>query len=159
MPKRTPSQRSARLRLRRLGRPMTNRTGIASRFRRKPAPAGPTPSKSPTASAAPDWIEAIANSARATAPSGRRPAASLFNRPKFLRQPREVAVAVVGRDDEVLYADAELAGQVDPGLNRDRLRSGENIFGAGGQARRLVNLEPDTLAEALPEKLFLTPLF
>ena len=60
-------------------------------------------------------------------------------------------MAVLGDDDEVLDPDAEAAGDVDAGLDRDDVAGAEHVVGALAEARRLVDLEADAVAEAVAE--------
>ncbi len=67
----------------------------------------------------------------------------------------EVAVPVLADDHQVLDADAHLPGHVDARLDRDHVAGPHMVLGAGGQSRRLVHLDPDAMAEPVPEALAL----
>src|SRR6476619_3680919 len=63
---------------------------------------------------------------------------------------QHLAASVVD-DHEVLDPDPEAAGHVDARLDRDGVAAHEGGLGARGQARRLVDLQPDAVAEAVTE--------
>ena len=60
-------------------------------------------------------------------------------------------MALVGDDDQVLDPDAELARQVDARLDRHHFPRRQGVLGALREARPLVDLEPDPVAEAVAE--------
>ena len=70
-----------------------------------------------------------------------------MGRPLRLRWPS------VGDDDQVLDPHAELARQVDAGLDRHHFAGREHVLGALRDARLLVHLEPDAVAEPVAEAL------
>src|SRR3954447_7756162 len=148
IPNCTPIQISERLRPASRGLAMAQANGIASRLRRKTAPPGPTRSNSPTAIAAPVWIDAAASRTR---PSDER--CRSVDDAELLGQAAEIAVAVLGHHDQVLDPHTDLAGQINPWLDGDRLAGEKGVLGASRQARRLVHLEPDAVAEAVAEAL------
>ena len=78
---------------------------------------------------------------------------ALIDELELFRQAAEVAVAVVGDDDQVLDPDAELARQVDAGLDRHHFAGREHVLGARRDARPLVDLEADAVAEPVAEAL------
>ena len=62
-------------------------------------------------------------------------------------------MSVPGDDDEILDPHSQLAGNVDPRLDRHHLAGLEHVLGAVRDARRLVDLEADTVAEPVAEAL------
>ena len=65
---------------------------------------------------------------------------------------REVAAAVLGDDDHILNAHAALAGDVDARLHRDdHARRADRVV-ESREARPLVDLEADAVAEAVAER-------
>ena len=60
-------------------------------------------------------------------------------------------MAVLGDHDQVLDPDPELARDVDAGLDRDHVAGLEHVLGGLAQPRRLVDLEPDPVAETVAE--------
>ena len=62
-------------------------------------------------------------------------------------------MAVLGHDDEVLDPHADGARHVDPGLDGDDVAGGERVVALLRQARGLVDLEPDAVAEPVAEVL------
>src|SRR5680860_32970 len=77
----------------------------------------------------------------------------LLDQLQILGQTAEIATAVLGDDDEILDPHAELTGQVDARLNRHHFAGGEHVLRARREARLLVHLEPDAVAEAVAEAL------
>ena len=65
----------------------------------------------------------------------------------------QVPAAVLGDDDEVLDPHAELARQVDARLDGDDFAGREHVVGARREARPLVDLEADAVAEPVAEVL------
>ena len=71
--------------------------------------------------------------------------------PQILRERAEIAVAVLGDDDEVLDAHAEPLRHVDAGLDRHHVAREQLVLGARAEARPLVDLDPDAVADAVAE--------
>ena len=67
-------------------------------------------------------------------------------------------MTVVGDDDQVLDPDPELARDVDAGLDRDHVAGLEHVLRALAQPRRLVDLEPDAVAEPVAEVVLVAAL-
>src|SRR5918997_6948742 len=67
-----------------------------------------------------------------------------------LREPRQVAAAIVGNDDEVLYADAADFRVVDAWLDGDDVAGDEFLVG-NRDAGRFVGLQPDPVPGAVDE--------
>src|SRR5215207_3811060 len=105
-----------------------------------------------------DWTNAPAKAATAAsaviaeAPgsAGCAPRASI-QRHELLREPGQPLVSLVGHRDEVLDADSEFAGHVHARLHRDEVAALERSVGRTCQARFLVDLEPDPVAQAVLE--------
>src|SRR6476620_3944152 len=72
---------------------------------------------------------------------------------ELFRQRAEIAEAAVGYDDQVLDPYPELPRQVDARLDGDDFSRREEVVGALREARALVHLEPDPVAEGVPESL------
>src|SRR4051794_23530347 len=72
---------------------------------------------------------------------------------KGLRGAGEHPAAVRDDHDEVLDPHAAAARQVHARLDGDDVACNQALFGAAGQARPLVDLEPDAVAEPVPEAL------
>ena len=70
---------------------------------------------------------------------------SLVNRDRVLE-------TVVRDDDVVLDPDAEPAREVDARLDGDDVAGGERVGALGGEPRRLVDLQPEPVAEAVAER-------
>src|SRR6185503_1452181 len=65
----------------------------------------------------------------------------------------EVPQAVVGDDHQVLDPHTEVAGQVDPRLDGDDFVPRQQVVGAHREARTLVDVEADPVAEPVAEML------
>ena len=77
----------------------------------------------------------------------------LADQGEALVEAAEVAVPVLADDDQVLDPDAELPGQVDARLDGDDVAGPQLVLGARRQPRALVHLQPDAVAEPVPEAL------
>src|SRR5579875_148539 len=78
-----------------------------------------------------------------------RPESLLIDDPEGLGDLREDPDPGLADDDEILDADAELAGQIDAGLHRDDGSGLERVLGPERERRRLVDLEADPVPEAV----------
>src|SRR5436190_23975636 len=75
----------------------------------------------------------------------------LVDRDQILTEPGQVFQPVLRHYDVVLDPDPETALEVDPRLDRDHVAGLERVAGLCGQARRLVDVEPQTVAEPVAE--------
>ena len=80
-----------------------------------------------------------------------RPSGTQLSVSRSTREAREDLQVALADDDEVLDADAALAGQVDARLDRDDVPGHEWIGSARAQHRLLVHLEPDAVAEPVQD--------
>ena len=113
------------------GSSTANSAGLSTSANRSPSPTGRTRRRSAAARRAPSAVDGH----------------------ELLREPGQHLAAAVGHDDQVLDADAELARQVDPGLDRHRVAGLQRALRGLRQPRRLVHLQPDPVAEAVPEAI------
>src|SRR5690349_24901088 len=75
----------------------------------------------------------------------------LFDSTKLLVQRAQVAVPVLGDHDQVLDPNAEPAGQVDAGLDRDDVTELEYVLRCLPEPRRLMHLDSHPVPEAVAE--------
>src|SRR3954469_6851484 len=81
---------------------------------------------------------------------------ALVDELQLLRQAAEVATALGGDDHQVLDPYTKLARQVDAGLDRHHFAGLEHVLGALRDARLLVDLDADPVAEPVAEALAVT---
>src|SRR5690242_14719752 len=87
---------------------------------------------------------------------GLTPSVALRPLPDFHQLPRERGEALVPvrpHGPQILDPDPVAAGHVDARLDRDRHALGELALRVEPQRRRLVDVEPDAVAEAVTEEL------
>src|SRR5437764_2621376 len=72
---------------------------------------------------------------------------------QLLRERAQHIAARFGNDDQVLDPDAELAREVDPRLDRDRVAGLELAFRARGEPRVLMDVQAHPVAEPVAEVL------
>src|SRR5919199_4439600 len=70
---------------------------------------------------------------------------------ELLREAGEDLGVIPGDDDEILDANAALARDVDPRLDRDHVSRLERVLRLGPEHRRLVDEDAEPVAEAVAE--------